>query len=75
MRLGCAFRMKHENTYCWSVIDRGKRRPTLAHLTEAEVRRDYPEGEPQPIQGTLVVREVPETAEEVLALWQRTPPG
>jgi len=57
------------------VVDRGKRRPTLAHLTEAEVRRDYPEGDPQPVEGSLVVREVPETAEEALARWQKAPPG
>jgi len=66
--------VRSENTYRWRVTDRAKPSVTKAHLTEAEVRRDYPECEPVCIEETLLVREVPETAEESLAQWLKAPP-
>ena len=65
--------MRTEHTYRWSVIVGGKPRTTLAYLTQAEVWRDYPEGQPQRIDGTLQMRDVPESAEEALAQWLRAP--
>jgi hypothetical protein len=50
-----------EHTYRWRVIDRGKPRVTLAHLAEAQVRRDYPECEPEPLLDTLRPLQVPST--------------
>jgi len=58
--------MKTEYRYRWRVIDRGRPVVTL-HLTEHEVRRDYPECKPEPLRDTLQVQHVPETAEEILA--------
>ena len=65
--------MKTEHRYLWRVIDRGKPHVIKFRLTEAQMRRDYPECEPEPLLETLQVHEVPETAEESLAAMDRTP--
>jgi hypothetical protein len=66
-------KMKTERRYRWRVIDRGKLRVTRGHLTEEQVRRDYPECVPEPLLETEQAHEVPETAEEILAAVMRTP--
>jgi hypothetical protein len=43
------------------------------HLTEAQVRRDYPECTPEPLADTLQVHQVPETADEILDAIRRRP--
>ena len=58
--------MKTEHRYLWRVIDRGKARVTKYYLTEEQVMLDYPECTPIPLQETLQVHKVPETAEEIL---------
>jgi hypothetical protein len=58
-------RVKIEHRYRWRVIDRGRLWVT-GHLTEAQVRRDYPECTPEPLADTLQVHQLPETAEEIL---------
>jgi hypothetical protein len=42
-------------------------------LTEEQVRRDCPEGDPQRVEGSLQVRYVAETAAEMLEQIEPTP--
>lgn len=65
--------MKTEHRYRWRVIDRGRPWVTRVAMTEAEVRRDYPECQPEALPETLQVVEVPETAEEMLRQAEATP--
>ena len=51
--------MKTEHRYHWRVTDRGRRRVITFALTEAQIRRDYPEGDPEPLLETLQVEQVP----------------
>ena len=66
-------RVKTEHRYRWRVIDRGRPWVTGAHLTEAQVRRDYTECAPEPLLDTLQVHQAPETADEILDAIRRRP--
>lgn len=54
--------MKIEHHYRWMTRWNGKMSPTRYHATEDEIRKSHPEAER--IEGTLIVREIPETPEE-----------
>ena len=58
--------MKAVETYRWRVRWLGRWTVTKYHASEADVRIEHPEAEVLP--GTLIVREVPETAAERAAL-------
>jgi hypothetical protein len=62
--------MKIERTYRWRVTNRrGKSHVTFGHLTEAQVRRDYPECEFEAQPDTLIEEKVPETDAEMTQRW------
>lgn len=54
--------MKTEQTYRWLTKWNGKMTPTRYHATEESIRKSHPEA--VRIEGTLIVREIPETDEE-----------
>lgn len=55
--------MKTEHTYKWLTKWNGKMSPTRYHCTEEFIRKSHPEA--ARIEGTLIVREVAETPEEM----------
>lgn len=65
--------MKETKTYRWHVIERGRPRITPTHLSEEQVRRDYPECVPEPVPDSLHILMQPDTAEEMLDAAARTP--
>lgn len=65
--------VKTEHRYQWTVTIGGRRRVVKFLLTEAQIRRDYPNGHPEPVLETLQVELVPETTEEFLEAFKRTP--
>jgi hypothetical protein len=54
--------MKREEHHRWRIRWAGKWKTTSYHCTEADIRVEHPEAEC--VEGTLIVREVPETEEE-----------
>lgn len=54
--------MKRVEQYRWRVQWLGKWKTTRYHATEADIRVEHPEA--TPVAGSLIVREIPETAEE-----------
>jgi len=54
--------MKIEHHYRWRTLWNGKMSPTRHHCTEEQIRKSHPEA--VRIEGTLIVREIPETDEE-----------
>jgi hypothetical protein len=54
--------MKTEHTYRWMTKWNGKMTPTRHHCTEEAIRKSHPEA--VRIEGSLIVREIPETPEE-----------
>ena len=65
-------KVKTEHRYQWTVTIGGRRRLVKFLLTEAQIRRDYPNGRPEPVLETLQVERVPESAEEFLEALKRT---
>lgn len=57
--------MKRIETYRWRTRWAGRWTITRYHASEADIRVEHPEAERVP--GTLIVREVPETEEELAA--------
>ena len=54
--------MKTEHTYRWLTKWNGKMTPSQHHCTEESIRKQHPEA--VRIEGTLIVREIPESDEE-----------
>jgi hypothetical protein len=54
--------MKRVETYRWRIQWLGRWTTTRHHASEEDMKIEHPEATPVP--GTLIVREVPETAEE-----------
>lgn len=57
--------MKTVETYRWRYIERGKLKTTKFHCSWDAIRVENPEAEP--VEGTLVLRQEPETAAEGIA--------
>lgn len=55
--------MKTEHTYRWLTRWAGKMSPTRYHCTEEQIRKSHPEA--VRIEGTLIVRQVAETVDEL----------
>ena len=54
--------MRREEQYRWKTLWNGKMTPTRYHCTEESIRKEHPEA--VRIEGTLIVREIPETDDE-----------
>ncbi len=54
--------MKTVETYRWRYLERGKLKTTKFHCTWEHIREENPEAEP--VEGTLILRQEPETPEE-----------
>jgi hypothetical protein len=54
--------MKRIETYRWRTLWAGKMTATRYHCSEEDIRKEHPEA--VRIEGTLIVREIPETDEE-----------
>lgn len=57
--------MRTDSLYIWRILWTGKWRHTRYHCTEEHIRLEHPEALRLP--STLIVREVPETDEEIQA--------
>jgi hypothetical protein len=67
----CSYSMRPEEHHRWRCRGpSGKTYTTRFHCTEEQIRIEHPEAER--VEGTLIVREVPETAEEQAAAMKAT---
>ena len=57
--------MKRVETYRWKTLWAGKMSPTRYHASQEDIRKEHPEA--VRIEGTLIVRMLPETPEDLAA--------
>jgi len=65
--------MKTEHHYQWLVRWAGKMTKTRHHATEEDIRKLHPEA--VRVEGTLIVREVPETHDEYWRQFEQNSTG
>lgn len=65
--------MKTEHQYLWLTRWAGKMTKTRHHATEEEIRKLHPEA--VRVEGTLIIREVPETENERWAQFRSNSTG
>lgn len=54
--------MKTVETYRWRYVERGRAKTTKFHCSWDDIKDENPEAEP--VEGTLILRQEPETAED-----------